>query len=376
MTGERLCIIMDAGSAIDADAQALAIKFHKQQADIGILADIAQRAVHRIAVIFGIFERTWPNNLHKPRVAGLGATVDIAVVGRGNEEHLGFLDHLFLGIPEFPVNALVRDGICRASPVMFILKRTHAFVKEGPILEYIHLAVSLVTIHSVLHYRTGLMVEEAALAFQVNLRAVGNGVGAGVAALIVCLQPVITAVLVGPLLGERVSRRQWLGMALGLGGVALVVSHKLVLDIGSVDGMAWAFLGLMGITFGTLYQKKYCADMDSRSGAAIQFLVAAIVLTPLALIFEERIINWTPTLIISLAYIAIVLSLISMILLTIMIRRGEASRMTSWFFLIPPTATVLAWLVLDEPIGMIAWIGMVIAAAGVALVMAPEQTQV
>ena len=203
--------------------------------------------------------------------------------------------------------------------------------------------------------------------------AMGNGVGAGIAALIVSLQPVITAALVGPLLGERVSRRQWLGLALGIAGVALVVARRLSLGFGTYEGMAWAFVGLLGITFGTLYQKKYCAQMDPRTGSAVQFLVAALLIAPLALIFEDGVIHWTPAFVASLAYVAVFLSLISMMLLTLMIRRGEASRVTSLFFLVPPGAALLGYLVLDEPVGPVALAGMAVAAIGVALVMAPER---
>ena len=205
--------------------------------------------------------------------------------------------------------------------------------------------------------------------------AMGKGVGAGVAALIVCLQPVITAVLVGPMLGERVSARQWLGLGLGITGVALVVAHRLALGIGSVEGMVFAFMGLLGITFGTLYQKKYCAQMDPRSGSAVQFLVTALLLTPLSLLFEDGVINWTPAFIASLAYVAVFLSLISMALLTIMIRRGEASRVSSLFFLVPPMAALLAYLVLNEPLGTTVLVGMAVTAIGVALVMMPNRSQ-
>lgn len=218
---------------------------------------------------------------------------------------------------------------------------------------------------------TGVMLQ--AIYFGGVWLAMGKGVGAGVTALIVCLQPVITAALVRPLLGERVSRRQWLGLVLGIAGVALVVARRLALGLGSSEGMAWAFVGLFGITFGTLYQKKFCAQMDPRSGSAVQFFVAALLLTPLALIFEEGVIHWTPAFVASLAYVAVFLSLISMILLTMMIRRGEASRVTSLFFLVPPGATLLAYLVLDEPVGPTALAGMAVAATGVALVVAPER---
>jgi len=213
----------------------------------------------------------------------------------------------------------------------------------------------------------GVMLQ--AIYFGGSWLALGRGVGAGTAALIVCLQPVITAVLAGPLLGERVSPRQWLGLALGLTGVGLVVSHKLAAGLGSAEGVAWAFMGLLGITFGTLYQKKFCPTMDPRSGTAIQFLVAAVLLTPVGWLFEDGTINWTPAFIASLAYIVFVMSLFTMILLTMMIQRGEASRVTGWFFLVPPSAALLAWIILDEPFGPVALAGMAVAAIGVALVM-------
>ena len=205
--------------------------------------------------------------------------------------------------------------------------------------------------------------------------AMGMGVGAGVAALIVCLQPILTAAVVGPLLGESVTSRQWLGLLLGFAGVGLVVAHKLVHGLGSAEGMVWAFVGLIGITFGTLYQKKFCADMDPRTGSAIQFLVATILISPLALLFEGLRINWTPAFIGALLYMAVFISLISMVLLTIMIRRGAVSRMSSMFFLVPPVATVLGYLILGEEVGSIAILGMAVAVVGVALVVLPPSKQ-
>lgn len=203
--------------------------------------------------------------------------------------------------------------------------------------------------------------------------AMGLGVGAGAAALIVCMQPILTAAVVGPLLGERVTLRHWLGLILGFIGVSLVVAHKLALGLGTVDGMVWAFVGLLGITFGTIYQKKFCAEMDPRTGSTIQFLTATVLIAPLAMVFEEGHIHWTPAFVAALAYMAVFLSLISMILLTVMIRRGAVSRMTSMFFLVPPMATFLGYLVLDEPVGMTTLIGMAVAVIGVALVVVPEK---
>ncbi|MEM7124013.1 MAG: DMT family transporter [Pseudomonadota bacterium] len=197
------------------------------------------------------------------------------------------------------------------------------------------------------------------------------GVGAGVSALIVCLQPILTAIVAGPLLGERVGPRQWLGLALGFGGVAMVVAKKLELGFGTPMAMGWSFVALICITVGTLYQKRFCPHMDPRTGGTIQFVMGIVVLAPLALIFEDQSINWTTDFVLALLYVAIFLSLISITLLTIMIRHGQASRLTSLFFLVPPTATAMAWIMLGETLTPIGIAGMVLTVIGVALVMLP-----
>ena len=199
------------------------------------------------------------------------------------------------------------------------------------------------------------------------------GVGAGVSALIVCLQPILTAFVAGPLLGERVGRRQWLGLALGFAGVALVVAKKLELGLGTPVAMGWSFFALLCITAGTLYQKRFCPHMDPRSGGIIQFGMGIIILAPLGLIFEDQAINWSVDFVVALVYVAVFLSLISITLLTIMIRRGQASRMTSLFFLVPPTAAAMAWVMLGESLTPLGITGMVLAVFGVALVMLPAR---
>tara|TARA_E500000331_G_scaffold7281_1_gene7086 strand:- start:205 stop:939 length:735 start_codon:yes stop_codon:yes gene_type:complete len=204
--------------------------------------------------------------------------------------------------------------------------------------------------------------------------AMGMGVGAGVTALIVCMQPILTAAVVGPLLGERVSRRQCLGLILGFAGVALVVARKRALGLGTTEGLAWAFVGLLGITFSTIYQRKFCAELDPRSGSAIQFFLAALLISPLMLIFETGMVHWTPAFVVALAYMPVFLSVISMVLSTIMIRCGAVSRMTSKFFLVPPMAILLVYLVLDDPVGWMAFTSMTVAVVGVALVVAPKRT--
>ena len=107
--------------------------------------------------------------------------------------------------------------------------------------------------------------------------ALSFGVEAGVAALVAGLQPVLTGALAGPLLGETVTRRQWLGLGIGLAGVALVVRTKLGLGLGTPIGMGFSIFAMASITIGTLMQKRSCAFMDLRSGSVVQFLASAVV---------------------------------------------------------------------------------------------------
>ncbi len=198
--------------------------------------------------------------------------------------------------------------------------------------------------------------------------SIDKGVEAGVAALIVSSQPLLTAVLAGPVLGERVTGRQWIGFLLGFCGVTLVVWQKLGQGIGTPFGMALSVFALLGITAGTLYQKRYCADMPLRSGSVIQFAVSALAVGILALALETREVAWTGAFIFALGWLVIVLSFGAVTLLYVLIRRGAAFRVASLFYLVPPSTAVLAWLVFDETFGILALAGMGLVVLGVALV--------
>lgn len=197
--------------------------------------------------------------------------------------------------------------------------------------------------------------------------AIGLGVEAGVSALIVGLQPLLTAALAGTLLGEQVSRRQWLGLVLGLGGVGLVLAGKLGHGTGTLLGSLACIVALFGITAGTLYQKRYCAGMDLRTGNVVQFLAAGLVTAPLALLFETSVIDWTFDFVFALLWLVLVLSLGAISLLYLLIRRGAASQVASLFFLVPPCTALLAWPLFGETLGPLALAGMALTATGVAL---------
>ncbi len=205
--------------------------------------------------------------------------------------------------------------------------------------------------------------------------SIEQGVDAGVAALIVSSQPLLTAVLARPVLGERVSGRQWTGFLLGFCGVTLVVWQKLGQGIGTPFGMGLSVLGLLSITAGTLYQKRFCADMPLRSGYVIQFAVSTLAVGVMAMAFETRVVAWTAEFVFALGWLVIVLSFGAVTLFYILIRRGAASRVASLFYLVPPSTALLAWLLFDETFGPWALAGMGLVVLGVALVnLTPRQT--
>ena len=198
--------------------------------------------------------------------------------------------------------------------------------------------------------------------------AISLGVEAGTAALIVALQPILTAILAGPVLGERVSLRQWIGFFLGLAGVFLVVYRKLEQGLGTPEGMALAVMALFGITIGTLYQKRFCTQMDLRTGNAIQFAAAAVALGVIAFAIETREITWSGEFVFALGWLVLVMSIGAITLLMILIRQGAASKVSSLFFLVPASTALIAWPLFGETFGPAAIAGMVLVTVGVAMV--------
>ena len=206
--------------------------------------------------------------------------------------------------------------------------------------------------------------------------AIALGMPAALAALIVGLQPLITGAAAGPLLGERVGVRQWLGLGLGLAGVTLVLWERLALGttdavFGSfgLDALILAVLALCAITAGTLYQKRFGGGADWRWGGLAQYLAAGTVTGALALMLETNQVVWTADLLIAMGWLVLVLSIGAVGLLMALIKRGEAARVASLFYLVPPCTTVVAWLMFDETFGWIALTGMAVTVGAVALVI-------
>jgi drug/metabolite transporter (DMT)-like permease len=199
--------------------------------------------------------------------------------------------------------------------------------------------------------------------------AVRHGIGAGTSALIVGLQPVLTALWVSASGQERrISNRQWLGLALGLAGVLLVVWRKLGLGEITAFNFGCGIFALLSITAGTLYQKRYVQPCDVRTANAVQLLAALAVTAPLAL-FETAPIELHPQLIGAMAWSVLALTLGGSSLLYLLIQRGAATRVTSLMYLVPPCTAVMAWLLFGESLGAPVLAGLALTAAGVWLVV-------
>ncbi|MDP5239093.1 DMT family transporter [Uliginosibacterium sp. 31-16] len=203
--------------------------------------------------------------------------------------------------------------------------------------------------------------------------AIQLGLPAALTALIVGLQPILTALSAGCLLGEVVSRRQWQGLALGFVGVVLVVTNSRAPGLG--NPWAWsalwpAVIALLGITLGTLYQKRFCPSFDLRSGAVIQFAASLVVTLPLALHFEPKPIEWSGSFVFALLWLVVMLSVGAVSVLNLLIRRGSAVKVTSLFYLTPAVTALCAWALFDERLGALALLGMALASLGVWLARA------
>ncbi|WP_020187437.1 EamA family transporter [Methylopila sp. 73B] len=202
--------------------------------------------------------------------------------------------------------------------------------------------------------------------------AVSQGVPAGVSALIAALQPLFTALAAGPLLGERLGPRRWLGVALGFAGVAAVVAPKLA--GGATEGLgglglpiAANVLGMAAVAAATLHQKRALAGADLRTLAPAQYLGALAVTAPVVWATGGTRIDWTGETLFAMAWSVLVLSIAAIMLMLVMIKRGEVSRVAALIYLVPPTAAVQAYLLFGETLSPLQLAGMALAAVGVGL---------
>ena len=236
-------------------------------------------------------------------------------------------------------------------------------------MQWLHLAVTGVLMHGC--YLGGVWA------------AVKAGMGSGLTALIVGLQPVLTALWLSSMAREnrlensQVSARQWVGLTLGLVGLVMVVSRKFGAG-GEAhwQSMALAIGALLGITVGTLYQKRFVGPCDVRTANVVQLGAALAVTLPLTLL-EAAPVQWNPQLMGAMAWSVLALTLGGSSLLYLLIQRGAAASVTSLMYLVPPVTALLAWLLFSEPVTLLTMLGTVVTAVGVSLVVrsAPSSRQ-
>lgn len=204
--------------------------------------------------------------------------------------------------------------------------------------------------------------------------AIRQGLPAGTAALIVNLQPVLVAAL-APLIGERVAPRQWLGVALGLAGVILVIWHKLTLGASFGAPLLLCLMALLAITGGTLYQKRFVPHFDLRTGQVVQFAAALAVTLPVAWAVEPMRIEWNASVAVAMAWSVLVLTAGGISLMFYMLRHGRVTAVSSTMYLVPSVTSVMAWLLFGETLGAQAIAGMGVTLLGVYLVVASKPTE-
>ncbi|UIJ72396.1 DMT family transporter [Aurantimonas sp. HBX-1] len=197
--------------------------------------------------------------------------------------------------------------------------------------------------------------------------AVRHGLNAGIAALIVGLQPILTTILAASFLGEKVRPRHYLGLALGLAGVALVILPKLGgAGAYGFQTLAPVFLSAIAISVGSVWQKRFVGGVDLRTGTALQYLGALVPTLILALATETMVVDWTGELVFALVWLVLVLSIGAIFLMLYLIREGAVSRVASLMYLVPGVTAVMAYLLFGETLQPVQLAGLALAGIGVA----------
>ena len=190
------------------------------------------------------------------------------------------------------------------------------------------------------------------------------GLSATLSALIVGLQPILTNIFSGPILKERVTLVQWIGIALGFIGTVLVIGY----DIGKtipVLGVIASIVALLGATTATIWQKKFTSKITLSVNNFYQAIAATLFLITVSFVFEVSFINFDKRFILSMGWQIIMVSFGAYAILMHLIKTGTASKTSNLFFLIPPTTGIMAYFVLGEDLYLIDLIGLTICTFGV-----------
>ncbi len=188
--------------------------------------------------------------------------------------------------------------------------------------------------------------------------AINVGVPTGLSSLYVSLNPLLIAIFSGIFLHVVISRREWFCLILGFIGVAIVIYGASKWEgVITVSGIAWLTLALISICAGTLIQKKYGQNVGLIRGSMYQYAASLVLYLMLSFTFETGVVDWNITFIATLAWLVIVLSFVAVLLLMYMIKNGEATRVASYFYLVPPITVLQGWLLFDEQLNGLTILG-------------------
>lgn len=220
-------------------------------------------------------------------------------------------------------------------------------------LDWLHLAI------------VGFLIQS--LYFGMCYLAFRTGIAVGTLSLLLSMQPVLVGMIAPAWAGERIGWQCWCGLLLGLIGAVVVIATRSDIEPPSLFALLCALLGLTGISAGTLWEKRFGLAHHPVTANLIGYAAGLIGVLPFMLWLESGQVQWSWGFAGALAYLVIGNSIIAIGLLLAMIRAGDVSRVSALFFLVPPLAALIAWLLLDEIMPLAAWAGIAIAAAGVFL---------
>ena len=194
--------------------------------------------------------------------------------------------------------------------------------------------------------------------------SISKGMPTGIAALIVTLQPILTNALSGPILNEKVTIKQWVGVILGFSGAALVLGFDIGSDI-PIIGLIATVVALIAITTSTIWQKKLSNNLPLPVSNMYQALGGVTFHIIIIIFLAEPYINFTQTFIIAMSHQIFLVSFGAFTILMYLIKNNSASKTVSIFFLIPATSAFMAWLFLNESLTNLDLVGFLITTIGV-----------
>ena len=201
--------------------------------------------------------------------------------------------------------------------------------------------------------------------------AIKLGVPAGITAIIVGLQPIVTTVIGRIFLNQSINGKQSIGLLIGFIGIALVILENASVDTQNMNilGLGACLVALVSISLGTVLQKQLAGNVSLLTGSLYQYIGAIVVIALLTFSLETQEVIYTTELFIAMTWLVIGLSVFAILLLLYMIREGEVSKVTSYFYLVPPAAVIQSWLIFDERLGVLAIVGSILTVIGVVFVV-------